>query len=190
MKRKMIEYLIDHPGFVPVRDIADALDTDQKTIRGMMPELMQTFWDYEIELVWKGDKEIMIRGNEADVRKCGVEICERMDLIQTMDLGYMPENDGRVERVIGLIADKLGVDLAFSPDVVSDLMEHVYKAVERVKKNMSISNPYMEEAREKHADLFEIVSNCLEEIYPELIFPLDEIGYIVLYYTMMLNLTF
>lgn len=190
MRKKMVEYLIDHPGIVPVEDMADALDTDVKTITGFIPDLTETFWDYEIELIYQEGRGIMIRGNEQDVRKCGVEICERLDLLQSVDLGYMPENDGRVERVVSLIANRMGIDLAFNPDVVTDLVEHTCKAVERVRKGMSITNPYMEEAKAKHPELFEIVEVCLAEVYPEMEFPLDEQGYIVLYYTVMLNMEF
>lgn len=190
MKIKIIGYLIDHPGFTKVRDIADALGTDPEEINFYIPELMEIFWDYEIELICQGERGMMIRGSEKNVRKCAVEVCDREDLVQSIDLGYMPKNDGRVELAVTLIANQLGVDVTFDPDAVEDLIEHMYKAVERVKKGMAITNPYMEEAKMKHPHIFEVVNDSLKEVYPELVFPLDEQGYIVLYYTMLLNLTF
>ena len=47
---------------------------------------------------------------------------------------------------------------------------------------MNINNPMLNEIQKDYSDLFEIVDEAVSEVFPELTFPEDEIGFIVLHF--------
>jgi len=99
------------------------------------------------------------------------------------------DNDGadldiafKVRKLIHAIEINLSIILPNHDSLERDLLTHLKPAIFRLRKRMNINNPMLNEIQKDYADLFEIVDEAVSEVFPELAFPDDEIGFIVLHF--------
>src|SRR5699024_168000 len=93
-----------------------------------------------------------------------------------MDVAY------KAKELIQYISKELDVQLDQSPSLLNDLVAHLKPAVYRMKKAMKITNPIIEEIKRDYVELFRLLEKAVEKVYPEVFFPDDEIGYLVLHF--------
>ena len=99
------------------------------------------------------------------------------------------DNDGadldiafKVRKLIHAIEINLSISLPNHDSLERDLLTHLKPAIFRLRKRMNINNPMLHEIQKDYSDLFEIVDEAVSEVFPELTFPEDEIGFIVLHF--------
>ena len=99
------------------------------------------------------------------------------------------DNDGadldiafKVRKLIHAIEINLSISLPNHDSLERDLLTHLKPAIFRLRKRMNINNPMLNEIQKDYSDLFEIVDEAVSEVFPELTFPEDEIGFIVLHF--------
>ena len=88
----------------------------------------------------------------------------------------------KVRKLIHAIEMNLSVTLPNHDSLERDLLTHLKPAIFRLRKRMNINNPILHEIQKDYSDLFEIVDEAVSEVFPELAFPEDEIGFIVLHF--------
>lgn len=90
-------------------------------------------------------------------------------------------------KLIESIENQLGIDLKQDTNLTDGLTTHIGKALERVRSGMSISNPFIQDTKKDYGQIFKIVKNSVQDVFPDDYFPEDEIGYIVLYFAVSMD---
>ncbi|WP_205137061.1 BglG family transcription antiterminator [Virgibacillus halotolerans] len=88
--------------------------------------------------------------------------------------------------LIRYIGESLDVDFSDNTTLLHDLVAHLKPAIYRLEQGMHISNPLIEQIRNDYDDLFHLVQEGAHAAFPDLDFPDDEIGYLVLHFAAML----
>lgn len=88
----------------------------------------------------------------------------------------------KVRKLIDMVEARLSMELSDYDSIMKDLLIHLKPAVFRLKKRMNINNPMLNEIEKDYEELFEVVDESVSEVFPELDFPRDEIGFIVLHF--------
>lgn len=88
----------------------------------------------------------------------------------------------QVKQLIAYVSDQVPADLTSNSQLLNDLLTHLKPAIYRLRKQMKITNPMVDEIRRDYYDLFQLIKEATENIFPELDFPEDEIGYLVLHF--------
>ncbi|AIE58703.1 BglG family transcription antiterminator [Bacillus methanolicus] len=86
------------------------------------------------------------------------------------------------KKLIRFVEDQLNVDLTSNVSLFQGLVAHLKPALYRIKQNMGITNPLLQKIKEDYADLFIIVKEGAEEVFPDLSVPDEEIGYLVMHF--------
>ena len=93
----------------------------------------------------------------------------------------------KVAECISIIEGRMGIDLQQDAQLVEGLLLHLDKALLRVNSGMSIPNPMIQEIKENYGRLFEITQKAIWKTFPDVYFTEDEIGYLVLYFAVMMD---
>lgn len=88
----------------------------------------------------------------------------------------------KAKELIQYINENLGVDLSGNTALLNDLVAHLKPAIYRLNQGMNISNPLIKEIRHDYEDLFLLVQKGVRETFPDMVFPGDEVGYLVLHF--------
>src|SRR5699024_9274660 len=67
-------------------------------------------------------------------------------------------------------------------NLLKDLVAHLKPSKYRMKKNMDIYNPLLDDIQRDYPYLFTILQEAVEAVFPTITFPADEIGYLVLHF--------
>jgi mannitol operon transcriptional antiterminator len=87
----------------------------------------------------------------------------------------------KVHRMICYCEDKLGVSFHEDDTLIQGLLTHIEPALFRIKKNMNIRNPLLEEIKARYSNLFQVLKEAVEETFSELTVPEAEVGYLVMH---------
>ncbi|WP_231889840.1 BglG family transcription antiterminator [Oceanobacillus sp. Castelsardo] len=88
----------------------------------------------------------------------------------------------KANELIRNVSKLLKKDLADNNKLLNDLTIHLKPAVFRLKQGMTIKNPMLKEIKRDYFDFFQIVQKGVVETFPDINFPEDEIGYLVLHF--------
>ncbi|WP_077329159.1 BglG family transcription antiterminator [Virgibacillus siamensis] len=88
----------------------------------------------------------------------------------------------KAKELITYISSMVQDDLRENTVLLNDLAAHLKPSIYRMKQGLVIRNPLIEEIKRDYASLFDLIQEAVEEIFPELDFPDDEIGYLVLHF--------
>src|SRR5699024_12871995 len=66
--------------------------------------------------------------------------------------------------------------------LLKDLVAHLQPAIYRLKQQMSIKNPMVDQIKRDYPDLFALIKSGVQETFPDIDFPDEEIGYLVLHF--------
>ncbi|MGY0691415.1 BglG family transcription antiterminator [Virgibacillus sp. FSP13] len=94
----------------------------------------------------------------------------------SLDIAY------QTKELIRYVSSRLDVDLTENASLLNDLVAHLKPMIYRLKQGMNITNPLIGEITRDYLDLFHLVQEGVQKIYPDLTFPDDEIGYLVLHF--------
>ena len=62
------------------------------------------------------------------------------------------------------------------------LVTHLKPAIYRIRQNMGITNPLLDEIQTNYEDLFQLVKTAVVKVFPKLQIPDEEIGYLVMHF--------
>src|SRR5699024_547623 len=93
-----------------------------------------------------------------------------------LDLAY------KARKLIEHVSRQVQMLLNQSPHLLNDLVAHLKTTMYRMKKNMDITNPLLDDIQRDYPDLFTILQEAVEAVFPTITFPADEIGYLVLHF--------
>ncbi|MDQ0221186.1 PRD domain-containing protein [Peribacillus cavernae] len=87
-----------------------------------------------------------------------------------------------IKNLIKDVSSQLHVDLKQDFSLFQGLLAHMEPSLFRIKKQMSLFNPLKEDIKRKYPVLFMAIKNSLEKEFKDIIFPDDEIAFIVLHF--------
>lgn len=94
----------------------------------------------------------------------------------TIDIAY------KARELIDYVSEQLQISLDQSPSLLNDLVAHLKPTLYRMKKGMDITNPLLKDIQRDYQDLFDLLTEAVETVFPTITFPADEIGYLVLHF--------
>lgn len=92
-----------------------------------------------------------------------------------------------VRDLIEHVSNTLKVDFTNDYTLFQGLVTHLQPAIFRITQNLDIHNPYLDEIKKSFNDLFAIVKEEINKVFPCLPIPDEEIGYIVLHFASSLE---
>ncbi|MGE8203360.1 BglG family transcription antiterminator [Heyndrickxia sp. NPDC080065] len=108
----------------------------------------------------------------------------------TREIGVQDDNVETVyivNQLINHVENITHAQLRSDRSLVDGLLAHLQPTLYRLKKNMRISNPLLNQVKSDYADLFHIVQEAVARTLPEMSVPEEEIGYLVLHFGSALN---
>lgn len=94
----------------------------------------------------------------------------------SMDIAY------KAKELIRFVSNEMNIDVTNNNRFLNDLTTHLKPAVYRLKQQMNINNPMIDEIKKDYIELFEVVDKAIQHVFPNIAFPDEEIGYIVLHF--------
>ncbi|WP_239984535.1 BglG family transcription antiterminator [Lentibacillus sediminis] len=88
----------------------------------------------------------------------------------------------KTRELIERVGSELGTDLHADSALLKDLVAHLKPTMYRLEQGMNIKNPMIAEIKRDYLELHEIIRQAVEEVFPDIDFPDDEIGYLVLHF--------
>lgn len=88
----------------------------------------------------------------------------------------------KARELIEYVSNQVQMPLDQSPNLLNDLVAHLKPTMYRMKKGMDITNPLLTDIQRDYQDLFDLLQEAVEVVFPTIAFPADEIGYLVLHF--------
>ncbi|WP_342707799.1 BglG family transcription antiterminator [Anaerobacillus alkalilacustris] len=88
----------------------------------------------------------------------------------------------KAKSLIDYVEKYLDMDLSNNHSLFQGLVAHLRPALYRIKQHMGISNPLLEKIKSDYSDLFNLVKEGTEKVFPHLTIPDEEVGYLVLHF--------
>src|SRR5699024_7669624 len=93
-----------------------------------------------------------------------------------MDAAYL------ATALIQYVTDHTHQDLTQNHTLFNDLVVHLRPSLYRLDQGLMIHNPLLAEIKDDYGDLFHLLEDAVEHVYPGCTFPDDEIGFLVLHF--------
>lgn len=93
------------------------------------------------------------------------------------------------KKLIHICEEKLGVNLSEDRSLLQGLITHLDPAIHRMKRNLKIRNPLLKKIKEDYPDIFQVVQQAANMVFPRLRVPDEEIGYLVMHFGSALEKT-
>lgn len=93
-----------------------------------------------------------------------------------------PDLMKEVRELIGSAVRRTGFPFDKDTVLIEGLAAHWGPALARLAHRLPIANSLLPEIRARFADLIEVVTGALTEVYPRLAVPLEEVGFLVLHF--------
>ncbi|TDQ37747.1 BglG family transcription antiterminator [Aureibacillus halotolerans] len=87
----------------------------------------------------------------------------------------------QAKEFLRLVGEAIGEQLTDRHRLLNDLMTHLKPTIYRLRQGMQIQNPLLEDIRTTYPELFDITAECAREVFPEVSFPDDEVGFLLLH---------
>ncbi|KEO84128.1 hypothetical protein EL26_06595 [Tumebacillus flagellatus] len=88
----------------------------------------------------------------------------------------------RVKRMIEFCEQRLDVAFHEDPSLADGLIQHSSSAFERIRRGMKIRNPLLSQIKKQYSRLFGVVQEAVNDQFPSLAIPEEEIGYLVMHF--------
>lgn len=75
-----------------------------------------------------------------------------------------------------------GYPLENNSSLLEGLVTHLKPAIYRIRQNMGIFNPLLKDIQKDYEELFEQVKSATKTVFPDLVIPDEEIGYLVMHF--------
>lgn len=86
------------------------------------------------------------------------------------------------QKLIQYVGNRMGYHFENNIDLYQGLIAHLRPAIYRMKQHMKISNPLLERIMEDYHELFSIIDDGVEIVFPDFIVPKEEIGFLVMHF--------
>lgn len=93
----------------------------------------------------------------------------------------------KIRIMIRQTEEHYGKKLFFDENTAKQLAIHMKNAMVRIDNHITIVNSLLEYIQKEMAELFLTVEQALKEVFPEIVFPDAEVGYIVLYFALIIE---
>lgn len=100
------------------------------------------------------------------------------DYFETSDL----EVASQVRALVRYIEDQTGVGLTGDSSLYTGLLAHIERAIHRLRENLSIHNPLLEDVKKDYPALFDLVSEGMEKIFVQEKVPEEEVGFVAMHF--------
>jgi mannitol operon transcriptional antiterminator len=88
----------------------------------------------------------------------------------------------KVKALIHEVDRVLGSELIREHSLFQGLMAHLESAIYRIKQQLKIYNPLLDQIRSDYSDLFRIIKQAANEVFVPLTIPDEEVGFLVLHF--------
>lgn len=88
----------------------------------------------------------------------------------------------QAKALIQYVNQTLSIDLPDQGQLLNDLVAHLKPVMYRLKQNMRIKNPLISQIMKDYHELFQVIETGVTESFPNIKFPKEEIGYLVLHF--------
>ncbi|WP_269922164.1 BglG family transcription antiterminator [Psychrobacillus psychrodurans] len=88
----------------------------------------------------------------------------------------------KAKRLIQEMEKQTSFRLSNNESLLEGLVTHLKPAIYRIEQNMGIVNPLLEEIQTNYKELFEQVKAATRKVFPKLLIPEEEIGYLVMHF--------
>jgi mannitol operon transcriptional antiterminator len=88
----------------------------------------------------------------------------------------------KVHKLIQYCEEQLSVPFEKDSSLMHGLLTHMEPAIFRIKKNMKIRNPLLDEIKRNYAELFAVIQEAVNKVFSYLDVPEEEIGYLVMHF--------
>ena len=88
----------------------------------------------------------------------------------------------KTKKLMEIVGKLAGMDLTTNRSLFEGLSVHLKPAIYRIKQKMGISNPLLDKIKKDYADLFELVKQAVNQVFPEFYVPDEETGYLVMHF--------
>src|SRR5699024_855657 len=93
-----------------------------------------------------------------------------------LDIAY------QARKLIHYVSSNFNKNPTTYTQLLNDLVAHLKPAIYRLKQQMNIRNPMIDQIKQDYPALFDLVKEGVQETFPDIVFPDEEIGYIVLHF--------
>ncbi|OLN23022.1 PTS sugar transporter [Domibacillus antri] len=88
----------------------------------------------------------------------------------------------KAKSLIRFIEKRLSIELLDNQSLFQGLVVHLKPALYRIHQKMGITNPLLPRIQEDYGDLFAVVKEGVQQVFPDLTVPDEEIGYLVMHF--------
>ncbi|RDW22179.1 transcriptional antiterminator [Oceanobacillus arenosus] len=104
-----------------------------------------------------------------------------------VDQNYLIEESSidiafQAKDLIQYVSTNVNIDLTKNATLLHDLVAHLKPTIYRLQQRMQIKNPMIKDIKDDYYDLFHLIAEGVRETFPNMDFPDDEIGYLVLHF--------
>ncbi|CAN5754173.1 mannitol operon transcriptional activator MtlR [soil metagenome] len=100
------------------------------------------------------------------------------DYFETSDL----EVASQVRALVHYVEEETGVALGSDSSLYTGLLAHIERAIHRLRENLSIHNPLLEDVKEDYPALFELVTQGMEKVFVQDSIPEEEVGFVAMHF--------
>ncbi|MCY9512118.1 BglG family transcription antiterminator [Paenibacillus larvae] len=86
-----------------------------------------------------------------------------------------------VYELVSYCEQKLHADLLSDRNLMQGLVSHLEPSIYRIRENIIVQNPYLDQIRSDYAHVYQIVEEAVHQVMPQVKVPDDEIGFLVMH---------
>lgn len=101
---------------------------------------------------------------------------------QDLHLSDNVELMSQVKQLIEVCKEKLNVDFSDDPSLLQGLLTHMEPAIFRMRQDMRIRNPLLDQIKRDYHTLFEILREAVKQVFPRVNIPDEEVGYLAMHF--------
>ncbi|MGG0178471.1 BglG family transcription antiterminator [Gottfriedia acidiceleris] len=86
------------------------------------------------------------------------------------------------KKLINFVSKELEINFEEDQALFEGLITHIEPAIYRIQKKLDANNPLASQIQEDYPAMFKIIQEGLKEAFPSIVFPTEEIAYLVLHF--------
>lgn len=100
--------------------------------------------------------------------------------------GYFETSDlqvaSQVKALIRYVEEQTGISLAGDSSLYTGLLAHLERAIYRLRENMRIHNPLLDDVKQDYPALFDLVSQAMDRVFVREDIPEEETGFVAMHF--------
>ncbi|GAA0308296.1 mannitol operon transcriptional antiterminator [Gracilibacillus halotolerans] len=88
----------------------------------------------------------------------------------------------KAKELIEFVSEQLDKSFEEQDYILNDLVTHLKPAIYRLQQGMNIKNPLVDEIEKDYLPIFKVIEAGVKHVFPDLIFPREEIAFLVLHF--------